>query len=358
MYDAAQQELKDLFKTTEYLASARFIERSDALYDKLRGTGEWYSPGARVAYRACLEQTLTITARVPEASDQHAVCADAVPRSRSCRLRRRCSSFLLAAALDARAFLVAAVCADDVLPRSSLALSHADAVLVLRSRCLTALFVLARGLFERSSFSLAACSSALALARGLLERSSLSLAACSSALRSRSRPARALFVLATLPLSHFVDLPVRFDGLLCSPRWVASALYRVRRAAVGALYRVRRAAVDAHGSYATFPSLPQWPIHRMWPSLARSSTRSILTRQHGTDSLLGLTARTPCSCAEAPVCSLECSFTACHSHSVKDLLTFRPRLCRCHLPWALAALLRPYRPYLIVSCAPVTLVAK
>ena len=97
MYDAAQQELKDLFKTTKYLASARFIERSDALYDKLRGTGEWYSPGARVAYRACLEQTLTITARVPEASDQHAVCADAVPRSRSCRLRRRCSSFLLAA---------------------------------------------------------------------------------------------------------------------------------------------------------------------------------------------------------------------------------------------------------------------
>jgi len=139
MYDAAQQELKDLFKTTKYLASARFIERSDALYDKLRGTGEWYSPGARVAYRACLEQTLTITARVPEASDQHAVCADAVPRSRSCRLRRRCSSFLLAAALDARAFLVAAVCADDVLPRSSLALSHADAVLVLRSRCLTSL---------------------------------------------------------------------------------------------------------------------------------------------------------------------------------------------------------------------------
>jgi len=192
MYDAAQQELKDLFKTTEYLASARFIERSDALYDKLRGTGEWYSPGARVAYRACLEQTLTITARVPEASDQHAVCADAVPRSRSCRLRRRCSSFLLAAALDARAFLVAAVCADDVLPRSSLALSHADAVLVLRSRCLTALFVLARGLFERSSFSLAACSSALALARGLLERSSLSLAACSSTLRSRHAPAVSL----------------------------------------------------------------------------------------------------------------------------------------------------------------------
>ena len=89
-----------------------------------------------------------------------------------------------------------------------------------------------------------------------------------AALAPRSRPARALFVLATLPLSHFVDLPVRFDGLLCSPRWVASALYRVRRAAVGALYRVRRAAVDAHGSYATFPSLPQWPIH-----LSRAAAR-------------------------------------------------------------------------------------
>ena len=43
-----------------------------------------------------------------------------------------------------------------------------------------------------------------------------------------------------------------------------------------------------------------------------------------------------------------------HSHSVKTCSPLGPRLSRCHLAWALAALLRPYRPYLLVPCAPVT----
>ena len=58
-------------------------------------------------------------------------------------------------------------------------------------------------------------------------------------------------------------------------------------------------------------------------------------------------------CKLSLICELHASLALS-----KDLLTFGPRLSRCHLAWALAALLRPYRPYPLVPCAPVTLVAK
>lgn len=55
-------------------------------------------------------------------------------------------------------------------------------------------------------------------------------------------------------------------------------------------------------------------------------------------------------CKLSLICELHASLALS-----KDLLTFGPRLSRCHLAWALAALLRPYRPYLLVPCAPVTI---
>jgi len=55
-------------------------------------------------------------------------------------------------------------------------------------------------------------------------------------------------------------------------------------------------------------------------------------------------------CKLSLICELHASLALS-----KDLLTFGPRLSRCHLAWALAALLRPYRPYPLVPCAPVTL---
>ena len=54
-------------------------------------------------------------------------------------------------------------------------------------------------------------------------------------------------------------------------------------------------------------------------------------------------------CKLSLICELHASLALS-----KDLLTFGPRLSRCHLAWALAALLRPYRPYPLVPCAPVT----
>ena len=158
----------------------------------------------------------------------------------------------------------------------------------------------ARGLLERSSFFVHAPAVSSCFARGLLERSSFFVHASAVSsffarglLECSSCFARGLLArsscFARAPAVSLVDLPVRFDGLLCSSRWVAIALFpcssRRRGRARGLRY-----IVDAHGSYATFPSLHQLPIYRMWQSLARSSTRGILARLHGADSLLGLPA--------------------------------------------------------------------
>ena len=147
----------------------------------------------------------------------------------------------------------------------------------------------ARGLLERSSFFVHAPAVSSCFARGLLERSSFFVhaSAVSSFFARGLLECSSCF--ARAPAVSLVDLPVRFDGLLCSSRWVAIALFpcssRRRGRARGLRY-----IVDAHGSYATFPSLHQLPIYRMWQSLARSSTRGILARLHGADSLLGLPA--------------------------------------------------------------------
>jgi len=202
--------------------------------------------------------------------------------------------------------------------------------------------------------SLAACSSALRSSLAALDARVSSLFACSSAPRSlRSRPARALFV----PRSRLcmLEFPRSSLALPLSHLWTslcASTDCYAARAGLPSLFsRVRRAAVDAHGASASLWTrtvlcdipLPSPVAHS--PDVTVSRAR--LHAEHpGAAARRGLSARPPCSCAEARVCSLECSFTvrlftSCFLPAASAVRRSpAPPAARCYLPLAVSLTLR------------------